>query len=157
MFSTIVVPLDGSETAAQALPVATEMAKRFASRVHLIQIVDTGSASLALGANAAAGALTDPAAITGEVNEQVALANAYLTAVADQFAEQGVTADFTIEDGPPAEDIIAAAAGQGADLIVMCSHGRTGLRRLLHGSVAQDVMRNAPMPVLIVRAAGTVS
>jgi nucleotide-binding universal stress UspA family protein len=154
MFSTIVVPLDGSDTAAQALPVAKAMAQRFGSRLHLVQVVDTGSASLALGANAASGAMTDPAAITGEVDSRVEIAKGYLSAVVDQLAEEGITADYAVHDGPVGNDIIEAAASTGADLIVMCSHGRTGLRRLVFGSVADHVVRNAPMPVLVVRAAG---
>ncbi len=154
MFSTIIVPLDGSDTAAQALPPAREMAQRFGSRVRLVQVVDTGSASLALGANAASGGMTDPAAITGEVDARVEVAKGYLSAVVDELTEAGIIADYAIHDGPVAEDIIETAAESGADLIVMCSHGRTGLRRLVFGSVADKVVRNAPMPVLIVRAAG---
>ncbi|MGH2583633.1 MAG: universal stress protein, partial [Dehalococcoidia bacterium] len=141
MFSTILVPLDGSETAAAAVPVAKEMARRFGSRVHLVQVVDTGAASLALGANAAAGALTDPAAITGEVDAQVEVAKGYLSAVVDELAGDGITADYTIHDGPVGDDIVSAAKEGGADLIVMCSHGRTGLRRLVFGSVADHVVR----------------
>jgi nucleotide-binding universal stress UspA family protein len=153
MFSTIVVPLDGSETAAQALPVAKEMARRFGSRLHLVQVVDTGAASLALGANAATGGMTAPTAITGEVEARVEVAKGYLSAVVDQLTDEGITADYAIHDGPVGDDIIGAAAESGADLIVMCSHGHTGLRRLVFGSVADHVVRNAPMPVLIVRAA----
>lgn len=153
MFSTIVVPLDGSETAAQAIPAAKEFASRFGSRVHLVQVVDTGSASLALGANAASGGMTDPAAITGEVDARVEIAKGYLSAVADELTEAGLTADYAVRDGPVGEDIIGSAAETGADLIVMCSHGHTGLRRLVFGSVADHVVRNAPMPVLIIRAA----
>jgi nucleotide-binding universal stress UspA family protein len=152
MFSTIVVPLDGSDTAAQALPTAKEMAQHFGSRVRFVQVVDTGSASLALGANAASGGMSDPATITGEVDARVEVAKGYLSAVVDEFTAAGITADYAIHDGPVAEDIISSAAEAGADLIVMCSHGHTGLRRLVFGSVADKVIRNAPMPVLIVRA-----
>ena len=153
MISTILVPLDGSDTAAAALPVAQEMAARFAARVHLVQVVDTGAASLALGANAAAGGLTDPSAITAEVHERVEIAKGYLSAVADQLAEQGVTASYEVQDGPAGQGIIEAAATAGAELIVMCSHGRTGLRRLVFGSVADHVVRHASTPVLVVRMA----
>ena len=152
MFSTILVPLDGSDTAAAALPVAQEMAARFGARLHLVQAVDTGAASLALGANAATGALTDPSAITAEVSERVEVAKGYLSAVADQLDESGVTASYEVQDGPAGQGIIEAAAAAGAELIVMCSHGRTGLRRLVFGSVADHIVRHAPIPVLVVRA-----
>jgi nucleotide-binding universal stress UspA family protein len=153
MFSTILLPLDGSETAAQAVPVAKEMARRFEARIHLVQVVDTTAASLALGANAAAGGVSDPAAITGEVNDQVTLAKAYLGAVAEELANDGVQATYEIQDGPAVDGIVEAAANAGADLIVLCSHGRTGLRRLVFGSVARDVARASSVPVLVVRAA----
>lgn len=152
MFSTILLPLDGSETSAQALPLALEMAKRFGAGVQLLQVVDSGAASLALGANAASGALADPATITEEVESQVAVATAYLSAVAEQFAQEGVTAEYAVEDGPTGDDIVNAAARAKAELIVMCSHGRTGLGRLLRGSVADHVVKNSPVPVLLVRA-----
>src|SRR3712207_2140828 len=105
MFSTIVVPLDGSETAARAIPTAKEFAARFGSRVRLVQVVDTGSASLALGANAASGGMTDPAAITGEVDARVEIAKGYLSAVVDELAQAGLTADYVVRDGPVGEDI----------------------------------------------------
>ncbi len=154
MFSTLVVPLDGSETAAQALPVARELAHRFNSRVHLVQVVDTGAASLALGANAAAGGMSDPTAITGQLDARVEVAKGYLSAVAEELVGEGIATDYAIHDGPVGKDIIGAAVEAGADLIVMCSHGHTGLRRLVFGSVAEHVVRNAPMPALIVRATG---
>ena len=153
MFSTILVPLDGSQTAAQAVPVAAEMARRFGARLHLVQVVDTTPASLALGANAAAGGVSDPAAITGEVNEQVTIAKAYLGAVAEELVNDGVRATSEGQDGPAGDGIVEAAANADADLIVLCSHGRSGLRRLVFGSVAQDVARASPVPVLVVRAA----
>ncbi len=153
MFSTIVVPLDGSDLAATALPVARELAGRFGARLHLVQVVDAGGASLALGANAAAGALTDPAAITAEMEERVEVARSYLSASAEQLSEEGLMAEYEIHDGPPGEGIIAAARAVHADLIVLSSHGRSGLARLVFGSVAEHVVRNAPMPVMVVRAA----
>ena len=152
MFSTIVVPLDGSDAAAAALPVAREMARRFDARLHLVQVVDTGAAALALGANAAAGALTDPSAITGQVDARVEVAKSYLSAVAEQLVDAGLSADYNVQGGSAGNGIIAAAAETGADLIVMSSHGHTGLGRLLLGSVTDHVVRNATTPVVVVRA-----
>jgi nucleotide-binding universal stress UspA family protein len=152
MFSTILVPLDGSETGAEALPVAIDMAKRFGARVHLVQVVDTGTASLALGSNAAAGGVTDPAAITAEVNDQVQVAMAYLGAVAEQLADEGLTATYEVHDGPEGDGIVNVGVKVGADLIVMASHGRGGLGRLVFGSVTDHVIRHTAAPTLVVRA-----
>ena len=152
MFATILLPLDGSEVGAEAIPVASEMAKRVSSRVHMVQVVDTGTASLALGANAAAGGVTDPASITGEVNERVEVAKAYLEAVAEQLTGDGIESTYEIKDGPEGDDILEAARSVGAELIVMSSHGRGGLGRLIFGSVTDHVVRASPIPVMVIRA-----
>jgi nucleotide-binding universal stress UspA family protein len=104
------------------------------------------------GRERASGALADPESITEEVDNQVAIAQAYLSAVAEQFAQEGVTAEYAIEDGPTGDDIVSAAARTNAELIVMCSHGRTGFKRLLRGSTADHVIKLSPIPVLLVRA-----
>ena len=152
MFTTILVPLDGSDTAAQALPAARELAKQFASRIVLVEVISTAGASLALGANAATGAMTDPNAITSELDEEVQVAKAYLSAAGEQLAADGISADYEVRDGPPAEGILEAVAAAHADLIVICSHGHGGLRRAIFGSVTDQVLRQSPIPVLIVRA-----
>jgi nucleotide-binding universal stress UspA family protein len=69
-----------------------------------------------------------------------------------QPTEPGVRIERRLDDGVPAEMIVNAAQETGCDLIVMGTHGRTGLRRLLVGSVAEHVLRQAPCPVLTVRA-----
>jgi nucleotide-binding universal stress UspA family protein len=155
VFTTILVPLDGSDTAAQALPAAREIAKRFASRIVLVKVINTAGASLALGVNVATGAMTDPNAITGELAEEVQVAKAYLSAAAEQLAADGISADYEVRDGPAAEGIIEAATAAHADLIVMCSHGHSGLRRAIFGSVADQILRQSLIPVLIVRATET--
>jgi len=68
-----------------------------------------------------------------------------------QPARGGITAEHCLEYGEPAAVILKVAQEIGADLIVMGTHGRTGLRRLLMGSVAERVVRKAPCPVLTVR------
>jgi nucleotide-binding universal stress UspA family protein len=127
------------------------LAKRFGARVHLIQVVNTGGASIALGLNAASGGMSDPTAITGRVDARVEVAKGYLLAVAEQLDADGISADYAIYDGPVGNDIIEGAARVSADLIVMSSHGHSGWRRFVFGSVADHVVRNSPMPVLIVR------
>jgi len=64
---------------------------------------------------------------------------------------RGVDADCVIWEGAAGEAIVAAAASAGADLIVVGSHRRSGLGRMLLGSVSDHVVRNAPVPVLVVR------
>jgi nucleotide-binding universal stress UspA family protein len=71
-------------------------------------------------------------------------------------APPGVTVGHRLEEGDTVEDILTAAQECGADLIVMGTHGRTGLRRVLMGSVAENVVRRAPCAVLTVRDHGPV-
>jgi len=76
-----------------------------------------------------------------------------LEALAAKVREAGVAARWTVSTGVPFKEIVKAAAAEQADLIVMGTHGRTGLDRLLLGSVADRVIRSAGCPVLTVRAA----
>jgi nucleotide-binding universal stress UspA family protein len=70
---------------------------------------------------------------------------------ADRFTETGYTAEAEVREGPPAEEIIATAGAHGTDLIVMATRGHTGLARVLFGSVARNVLLQAPCSVLVVR------
>jgi nucleotide-binding universal stress UspA family protein len=65
--------------------------------------------------------------------------------------DESTNVDYFVADGWPAEEIVRAATDRGCDLIVMGTHGRTGLGRLLMGSVAEEVMRKAPCPVLTLK------
>jgi len=76
----------------------------------------------------------------------------YLRGVALNLAHGNVTAEVEVRFGEPAEEIIAYAEDAHADLIAMCTHGRTGLARWAYGSVAEKVMRHAHCPILLVRA-----
>jgi nucleotide-binding universal stress UspA family protein len=67
-------------------------------------------------------------------------------------ADPAVPVEYRMADGEPGKEILHAAEECGCNLIVMGTHGRTGLRRLLMGSVAEEVMRSAPCPVLTVKA-----
>ena len=153
MFTTILVPLDGSDTGALALPAGVEMARRFNARLLLLQVIETGRTSFVLGLNAATGGLTDPSAITAEMQSRIETARAYLSAHSEQLGAAGVTADHAIRDGAPGEAILDAATEGGVDLIVMSSHGRGGIRRIVFGSVTDHVVRHAAVPVLVIHAA----
>jgi universal stress protein A len=71
----------------------------------------------------------------------------------DRGRRLGMRVDFLIWEGEPGESIVAAAEAEGADLIVVGSHGRGAVGRFLIGSVSDHVVRNAPCPVLVVRSA----
>ncbi|MDO5086079.1 MAG: universal stress protein [Comamonadaceae bacterium] len=144
MFKHILVPVDGSATALAAVEKAAAVAKAFGSEVTAIYVIDpypfTG-----VGAEFAYGQDQYLSAATAE-------ANAAIGAVASQMNAAGVPVQTRVVESHSAwRGILEAAESAGADLIVMGSHGRRGLEKLVLGSVAQRVLANAKLPVLVVR------
>jgi nucleotide-binding universal stress UspA family protein len=78
-------------------------------------------------------------------------AEEYMAPIGAALRAQGVETAWEVRRGRPAEEILAAARERGADLIAMATHGRTGLGRLLFGSVAEAVLRHASVPVFMIR------
>lgn len=138
MYRQILVPLDGSLLAERALPLATWLAARLGSRILLVRAVWVQTFPGA-----------DPtAAQVAAVQE----AEAYLRGVAARLAERAIPTDIAVPYAPPAEGILLEAGLRGADLIVLSTHGRSGLGRWLYGSVAEAVLARSPLPVVLVRA-----
>ena len=132
----ILVPLDGSQTAEAAIPVAVRLAGEGKS-IMLLTV-----ANLRIG--------EEPAPAEPEI-ARVRDARAYLdTAKSHLLAGAGDIAT-AVWSGPAATAIIKAATTYGVDMIVMTPHGRTGRQHDMFGSVADAVLRNAPMPVLVLR------
>jgi nucleotide-binding universal stress UspA family protein len=138
---TILVPLDGSALAEAALPRALELAEVSGARVLLLR---AAQASTLLGA--------DPTEAQVKV---VSEAEAYLAEVQQRLTGQGrVTVETSVWYGPAAYAIVEAARIRRVDQIVMTTHGRSGLGRLLLGSVAESVLRGTTTPILLLRAEG---
>ena len=137
----ILVPLDGSALAEAAIEAALDLGRGMPSQLILLR---------------AAEAHTLPGA--DPTDEQVAVvreAEQYLAAVADRLAKRGVKGvDTGVWYGPAAAAVIEAAKLKKADLIVMSTHGRSGLGRLILGSVTESVLRGTTTPICIVRASG---
>jgi nucleotide-binding universal stress UspA family protein len=153
VFETILVPLDGSELSETALPVALEMARRFQARLLLVRAVESAAQGLVA---APPGFLETPAAAAANVeiaqkidDEEEQEAREYLQAITDRLDADNVEA-LIVEDDP-ADAIVKTAQTSGATLIVMSSHGRSGLGRLVFGSVAQAVLGGRSVPVLLVK------
>lgn len=141
----VIVPLDGSSLSENALPIAGRLARRIARPVQMIHVEpDTLSASIAFGAVLADVAARD-AAIAAERSAML-----LLEAATARLEEMGVVADWSIDVGEPVERICEIA--RHGDLIVLASHARSGLDRLIMGSVAEQLVRHAAAPVLIVHA-----
>ena len=140
----ILVPLDGSRRAAAALPYAVALARATAARIGLLAIVEP--LPLHAGLPSAAGQEED--------ERQVAVSTAYLEAVATPLRARGLAVTTAVRHGDPASEILATSEEEGCWLIVMGTHGRTGLARLRAGSVAQRVLRHATIPTLVVPPGG---
>jgi nucleotide-binding universal stress UspA family protein len=153
MYTHLLAPLDGSEVAEAALPHVQAVAQRFGARVTLLRVTvapETLIAEAATGAPGVpeAGPLLDPTPVVEAEHDE---AVNYLTDVAERLRGQGLTVETETPQGPAAHTITNRGRELGADLIVMSTHGRGGLGRLVFGSVADSVLRHAICPVLLVR------
>jgi universal stress protein A len=148
-FRVIVVPTDFSSCSEAALTLALDMAAANRSRLVLVHVVDVG-ASLALDAamSSAALGLATAVGVDQQLRESAAAA---LEAAKARVLSAGLPVETRSSEGSPEDEIVAIANEVQADLIVMGTQGRSGLEHLLVGSVAEKVVRNAPMPVLTVR------
>lgn len=143
-YQHILVPVDGSETAYAALAQAADLAKAFQAKVTVVQV-------LTLDPYIAAEYIT--AQQTNELIERARRSiEEDLKNAQAKFAEFGIEADTQLLEGQSISTEIAKAAKQlNADVVVIGSHGRTGLKKLLLGSVAQSVLGEVDVPVLIVK------
>lgn len=144
MFTHILVPVDGSATSQRAVSTAIGLSKAFGSQVSAIFVIDpypfTG-----VGTDFAYGQAEYLSAATAE-------ANAAIKTTKTQFEQAGVAVNASvIEAHHTWRGIVNAAESLPADLIVMGSHGRSGLEKLVLGSVAQAVLSHTHVPVLLVR------
>ncbi|HET7095436.1 MAG TPA: universal stress protein, partial [Thermomicrobiales bacterium] len=134
MFQRIVAALDGSKTAELTLPPAEELARRLGTPLLLLRVADL--TWLRLGMNDAALAY---ASLGSEMKDERRQAEAYLAAIASRLAADGLTVTTDVRSGFADREIVAAL--QPGDLLVLASHGRSGLGRLFLGSVAEKVTR----------------
>ncbi|MCJ7703046.1 MAG: universal stress protein [Anaerolineales bacterium] len=142
MYNRILVPLDGSHLAEQALPHAIAIAERFQSELVLLQV------SIPLPRPPA----TAEAALQRAEKARAVLVREYLERVAAGLQEHGITVQTITIEGRPHLQIIQYAETSQIDLIVMCTRGQSGLSRWMMGSVSDRVARGADVPVLLVRA-----
>ncbi len=142
MFKQILVPLDGSARAEQALPMAACLARAAHGTITLVQAVSPPSEFME-----GVGTIVLPDLL----DENVPVAREYLEGIAHISSLGGIPTVTEVVTGHPAQAIIAAAREDKVDLVVMCSHGYTGAMLWAMGSIAEKVARYAPAPVLILR------
>jgi len=141
MYKKILVPLDGSELAEKALDHAEKLGATFDAEVILLQVVPFmpiyGAPELVV-----------PFVVDERQKEA---AEKYLTRVAEELKKKGLEVTAKVKIGMQvAAEIIDFAEESGVDLIVICTHGRSGITRWVLGSVAQKVLTRAETPILLV-------
>ena len=145
MFGKILVCLDGSSLSEQIVPYATEVARRFGSRVVLLQVLQIPSSLAAASAQGAENVIEE------ELRRLSYEAHQYLEGIATQMKDKGVPAEVSVIEGTPGDAIVEYASQSGIELIVVATHGRKNIGRLVFGSVADHVMRHSFIPVLSVK------
>ncbi len=141
MAQRVLVPIDGSEPAKAALDYAMETFSD--AELTLLNVIDP-----AVGIGTSAGAPGGSELWYESMRER---ATATLDEARERAEERGTAVDTATETGRPASSIVSYAEEHGVDQIVIGSHGRQGVSRLLLGSVAETVVRRAPCPVTVVR------
>lgn len=144
--STILLPLDGSELAERAVPAAAALARNFGATIQLLQAVPTRP-TLSL--------ISDPIGVDWVQAPDEAAVQAHLEWLAAPLRESGLDVTTKATAGEPGTEILTAATSQSADLIVMSTHGRSGLSRAMLGSVATHVLKSATVPVVLLRIGAT--
>lgn len=138
-FRTLLVPTDFSDGARRAIDVAVDLAVRYDAELVLLHAWQPGVVGDAF------------AVMPTPLGELEAAAEAGVAAAADELRGRGARVRTRVVMGDAGAEIIEAATAEHADLIVMGTHGRSGLARVLLGSAADHVIRHAPCPVLTVR------
>ena len=155
MYRHILIPIDGSELAEKAVTNGLSLAKSLGAKVTVIIVEEPNwpvvSEPKVRQSFVEHGAFSDFRRYTEEINEQIKnYAARALNRVADAAKQAGVPCDkVQVRDVQPYQAILATAADKGCDLIVMASHGRSGLSAVVLGSVTNKVLTHTKIPVLV--------
>ncbi len=144
-FRKILVPTDFSTASKQALPYAREFARAHGSEVVLVHVIEVPHYPTLFEGTAMVVPPLDESLRRELLRQLEELART-------ELREHGVTSRVVIRDGSPRHELVACAKEEAADLLVIATHGYTGLRHVFLGSTAEQVVREAPCPVLTVRA-----
>jgi nucleotide-binding universal stress UspA family protein len=142
MYKRVVVPLDGSPIAEGMLRFIVDIAGPLDLEVVLLRVVRPEPPQVVEGLRQL---------IVEDVEGRMAEAREYLAPFATELSARGVRVRSEARRGEPVQEIVEGAREVGADLIAMTTHGRSGLGRLLFGSVAEAVLRQAEIPVFLMR------
>jgi universal stress protein A len=144
-FKKVLVPTDFSEAAARAIPLAFRLAKDHAGSVMLLHVLESTPSPNPLYAH------YYPSPSSEQIRQAEDQARQALLERVPAAYRDSVPTEVALAHGVPAHEILRVAQARQTSLIVIATHGRTGLKHLVLGSVAEQVIRHAPCPVLVVR------
>lgn len=147
MYDHILVPTDGSKVAQAAVDQAVDIAEKYGAAVHALYIADTDAIAYGLGTEQVDRIRQGQFSGMEDLREEAEAATGY---VVEQASQRGLTTHERHAGGRPHRMIADYAEDNDIDLIVMGSHGRSGVRRALLGSVTERTLRSTHVPVLVV-------
>lgn len=146
---SILLPVDGSPYSESAVRYAIELAKLYGSTIHVLRVVDTPSAYGMLSRHLETAATGD---ILDEIIESMRNeANAYVDELSSRIRDEGITVKTTVLEGFPGEQLIQHERRGFFQLVVMATAGRSGVSRVVFGSVAERMLKMGRSPVMMVR------
>ena len=156
MYSKMLVPLDGSELAEAILPHVEALGKGMNLDTILVRVVrPVGDVPVAEAVNLPFSAIAPepvaPVTTEDKTQNEVEHAQSYLARIEERLRDKGVRVRSVVLVGSPAEEIVSYSKMGDIDVVAMCTHGRTGVQRVVYGSVAGAVMRQTGIPVLMLR------
>jgi nucleotide-binding universal stress UspA family protein len=153
VYEHLLVALDGSEAAEQVLPHVEALAEKFGSTVTLLRAVMSAEILLAQSATAgpAVGDVAPPMDPTPVLEAERSSAREYLAGIERRLSSKGIKTTTELPEGNASDVIVERASALNVSLILMTTHGRSGLGRIVFGSTADAVLRHAACPVLLVR------
>lgn len=151
MISRILVPLDGSDLALHILPYATNIARKFNSKMILFQAIQQPDFNTMPSVTAVNKEDSVQHLLQDRTANERLRALGYLEQIAKPLREQGIEIDCATSIGDAAKTIIEYAGQNEIDLIAIATHGQGGFKRLVFGSVADRILKNSGLPVLMVK------
>jgi nucleotide-binding universal stress UspA family protein len=142
MYRRVLVPLDGSPLGESVLPFLLDIAGPLDIAVVLLRVLEPITPVVVEAGRTI---------VADDLEARRQDAEEYLAPIAARLRARGIDAGWEIREGRADDEILTAARAAGADLIAMSTHGRSGLGRLLFGSVAEQVLRRADVPVFLLR------
>jgi nucleotide-binding universal stress UspA family protein len=152
---TIAVPLDGSVYSEAALPYAKELARDFDAELLLVRVAETSQVYSLMSPEPVGGASAE--AINEMTEQLISETREYLATTAEELRAEGFSVRAEALEGFPADQLMALEREMAVNVIVMATHGRSGLGRIVFGSVADRILKNGTTPILMIKPSGEIN